>query len=97
LAKPRQVVLGLLHFHHCPKDFSMNEDSLTGTVKFFNASKGYGFITADGGEEIFFHQSNVKETGFRDMLRQGDLVTFEIKNGQKGKRAVNIFRKATAE
>ena len=75
----------------------MKEDSLTGTVKFFNSSKGYGFITADGGEEIFFHQSNVKETGFRDMLRQGDIVTFEIKNGQKGKRAVNIFRRATAE
>ena len=75
----------------------MKEDSLTGTVKFFNASKGYGFITADGGEEIFFHQSNVKETGFRDMLRQGDIVTFEIKNGQKGKRAVNIFRRATVE
>ncbi len=75
----------------------MKDDALTGTVKFFNATKGYGFITADGGEEIFFHQSNVKETGFRDMLRQGDIVSFEIKNGQKGKRAVNIFRRATGE
>jgi len=75
----------------------MKDDALTGTVKFFNATKGYGFITSDGGEEIFFHQSNVKETGFRDMLRQGDIVTFEIKNGQKGKRAVNIFRRVTAE
>ena len=75
----------------------IKEDLLSGTVKFFNASKGYGFITADGGEEIFFHQSNVKETGFRDMLRQGDIVKFEIKNGQKGKRAVNIFRKAAME
>ena len=75
----------------------MKDDALTGTVKFFNATKGYGFITSDAGEEIFFHQSNVKETGFRDMLRQGDIVTFEIKNGQKGKRAVNIFRRVTAE
>lgn len=70
---------------------------MNGIVKFFNASKGYGFITMDGGSDIFFHQSNVKETGFRDMLRQGDFVEFEVKNGQQGKRAVNIFRKATAE
>ena len=66
---------------------------MNGTVKFFNGSKGYGFITADGGEDIFFHQSNVKATGFRDELKQGDLVTFEVQNGQKGKRAVNISRK----
>ncbi len=70
---------------------------MNGMVKFFNASKGYGFITMDGGEDIFFHKSNVKETGFRDSLRQGDIVEFEVKNGQQGKRAVNIFRKATAE
>lgn len=65
---------------------------MTGTVKFFNATKGYGFITAEGGEEIFFHQSNVKETGFRDMLLQGDRVSFEIKTELKGKRAINISR-----
>ena len=66
---------------------------MNGTVKFFNGAKGYGFITMDGGEDIFFHQSNVKETGFRDSLKQGDLVTFDVQNGQKGKRAVNIARK----
>jgi cold shock protein len=65
---------------------------MTGTVKFFNSSKGYGFITVDGGEEIFFHQSNVKETGFRDTLKQGDLVTFDVKTELKGKRAINIVR-----
>jgi CspA family cold shock protein len=65
---------------------------VNGTVKFFNSAKGYGFITMEGGEDIFFHQSNVKETGFRDTLKQGDLVTFEVQNGQKGKRAVNIAR-----
>ena len=65
---------------------------MNGTVKFFNSSKGYGFITMEGGEDIFFHQSNVKETGFRDSLKQGDLVTFEVQNSQKGKRAVNIAR-----
>ncbi|RPH38224.1 cold shock domain-containing protein [bacterium] len=65
---------------------------MTGTVKFFNSSKGYGFITVEGGEDIFFHQSNVKETGFRDTLKQGDLVTFDIKTELKGKRAINIVR-----
>ena len=65
---------------------------MNGTVKFFNGTKGYGFITVEGGEDIFFHRSNVKETGFRDMLKQGDLVTFDIRDGQKGKRAVNIVR-----
>lgn len=67
--------------------------AMEGTVKFFNATKGFGFITVDGGEDIFFHQSNVKQTGFRDQLRQGDLVTFEVKTEQKGKRAINISRK----
>jgi len=95
-------VLGLLFFIYRERGFLMKDDAMTatvisGTVKFFNASKGYGFITMDGGDDIFFHQSNVKETGFRDMLRQGDLVTFEVKNGQKGRRAVNIFRRATTE
>ncbi len=66
---------------------------MEGTVKFFNATKGFGFITINGGEDIFFHQSNVKETGFRSELRQGDLVSFEVKNEQKGKRAINIIRK----
>lgn len=74
-------------------NFNKKEICMNGTVKFFNGSKGYGFITAEGGEEIFFHQSNVKATGFRDTLKQGDLVTFEIQNSQKGKRAVNITRK----
>ena len=65
---------------------------MNGTVKFFNTAKGYGFITDEGGKDIFFHRSNVKETGFRDTLKQGDVVSFEVQNGQKGKRAVNIAR-----
>jgi CspA family cold shock protein len=63
-----------------------------GTVKFFNSTKGFGFITMDNNEEVFFHESNVKNTGFRSTLGQGDLVEFEIKNEQKGKRAYNISR-----
>lgn len=63
-----------------------------GTVKFFNMTKGFGFITTNKGEEIFFHKSNVKDTGFRNMLNQGDQVQFEVKEEQKGKRAYNICR-----
>jgi len=63
-----------------------------GTVKFFNPTKGFGFITTEQGEDIFFHKSNVKNTGFRDVLVQGDKVQFEEKAEQKGKRAYNICR-----
>ncbi len=63
-----------------------------GKVKFFNSSKGFGFIISDSGEEVFFHKSNVKDTGFRDVLFQGDKVQFELKVEQKGKRAYNIVR-----
>jgi CspA family cold shock protein len=63
-----------------------------GTVKFYNASKGFGFIISESGEEIFFHKSNVKNTGFRDVLFKGDTVQFELKEEQKGKRAYNIVR-----
>ena len=57
-----------------------------GTVKFFNATKGFGFVTTKEGEDIFFHKSNVKNTGFREVLLQGDAVQFEIKVEQKGKK-----------
>jgi CspA family cold shock protein len=63
-----------------------------GTVKFYNPVKGFGFITSEKGEDVFFHKSNVKNSGFRDTLLQGDNVQFEEKNEQKGKRAYNIVR-----
>ena len=63
-----------------------------GTVKFYNSTKGFGFITDQAGEDIFFHKSNVKNTGFRDVLVKGDSVQYELKQDQKGKRAYNIVR-----
>ena len=57
-----------------------------GTVKFFNESKGFGFITDEGsGEDIFVHVS-----GLRDDIREGDTVVFETQSGRKGINAVNV-------
>lgn len=61
----------------------------TGTVKWFNESKGYGFILSDAGEDLFAHYSEVKINGFK-LLREGQRVAFEITNGRKGKQASNI-------
>ncbi|OTG83268.1 cold-shock protein [Acinetobacter sp. ANC 5054] len=61
----------------------------TGTVKWFNEAKGYGFILSDAGEDLFAHYSEVKIDGFK-VLREGQRVEFEIINGKKGKQASNI-------
>ena len=62
----------------------------TGTVKWFNDAKGYGFITPDdGGEDLFAHFSAIKMDGFKT-LKQGHRVTFDLKEGEKGKQADNI-------
>ena len=62
----------------------------TGTVKWFNDAKGYGFITPDdGGEDLFAHFSAIKMDGFKTM-KQGQRVTFDLKEGEKGKQADNI-------
>ena len=62
----------------------------TGTVKWFNDAKGYGFITPDdGGEDLFAHFSAIKMDGFTT-LKQGQRVTFDLKEGEKGKQADNI-------
>ena len=62
----------------------------TGTVKWFNDAKGFGFITPDdGGEDLFAHFSEVKGEGFKT-LQEGQKVSFEVKQGPKGKQAANI-------
>jgi len=60
-----------------------------GTVKWFNEEKGFGFITADGGKDVFVHYSAIQSTGFRK-LEEGDRVTFDITEGQKGPQASNV-------
>ena len=66
-----------------------------GRVKFFNVTRGYGFIMTEQGEEVFFHKTDVKETGFRSVLKQGDNVTFSLRLVPKGKRAFNVIRDST--
>jgi len=62
----------------------------TGTVKWFNDSKGFGFITPDeGGEDLFAHFSAININGFKT-LKEGQRVSFDIVKGQKGKQASNI-------
>jgi CspA family cold shock protein len=58
----------------------------TGTVKFFNTSKGFGFIVDDqGGSEVFVHVSGLKQD-----IKEGDKVSFELEQGKKGPNAVNV-------
>jgi CspA family cold shock protein len=63
----------------------------TGTVKWFNDAKGFGFITPDqGGEDLFAHFSAIQGNGFKT-LKEGQKVTFDVTTGQKGQQAGNIF------
>lgn len=60
-----------------------------GTVKWFNEKKGFGFIEQEQGPDVFVHYSNIKGTGFKS-LDEGDRVTFDIEQGEKGPVAVNV-------
>ena len=60
-----------------------------GTVKWFNAEKGFGFIAPESGEDVFVHFSAIQSTGYRS-LDEGQTVEFDITQGQKGPQAVNV-------
>ncbi len=66
----------------------MNERT-TGTVKWFNPSKGYGFIARDGGEDIFVHHTAIQAEGYRT-LEEGQRVEFDVETGAKGLKANNV-------
>ncbi|AMW32809.1 MAG: cold shock domain-containing protein [Fervidobacterium pennivorans] len=62
---------------------------MKGTVKWFDAKKGYGFITKEDGEDIFVHYSAIQVEGFKT-LKEGDKVEFDVQNGAKGPQAANV-------
>ena len=61
----------------------------TGTVKWFNASKGFGFISRNGGEDVFVHFRSISGEGYKT-LNEGDKVEFEVERGPKGLQASNV-------
>ncbi|HLV77063.1 cold-shock protein [Marinobacter shengliensis] len=63
--------------------------TVTGTVKFFNESKGFGFITREGGPDVFVHYSSIQGGGFKT-LAEGQQVEFTVSQGQKGPQADNV-------
>ena len=60
-----------------------------GTVKWFDETKGYGFITSEDGGDIFVHYSSIEGGGFKSLV-EGDSVSFEVEQGEKGPKAVNV-------
>lgn len=63
-----------------------------GTVKWFNDSKGYGFISRADGDDVFVHFSSIAGDGFKS-LQEGDAVTFEVEDSDRGPQAINVAKK----
>ena len=70
-------------------NFSGEVQVAQGTVKWFNDSKGYGFISREEGEDVFVHHTAIQTEGFRS-LSENDVVTFDVSEGPKGLQAVNV-------
>ncbi len=62
---------------------------MTGTVKWFNSEKGFGFIEREGGEDVFVHFSAIKAEGYKS-LEEGQRVEFDVEKGQRGQQATNV-------
>jgi cold shock protein len=62
-----------------------------GKVKWFNESKGYGFIEQDGGDDVFVHYSEIQSSGFKSLV-EGDVVHFDVTQGPKGLQATNVTK-----
>jgi CspA family cold shock protein len=69
----------------------MSQQRTSGTVKWFNDSKGFGFLAVEGGQDVFVHHSAIVSQGFRS-LSEGDRVEFTIENGPKGPAAANVYK-----
>ena len=67
----------------------MSNERMTGTVKWFSDDKGFGFLSVEGGKDVFVHHSEISSTGFRS-LAEGDRVEFSVEQTPKGLSAVNV-------
>ncbi len=68
----------------------MSDQRVSGTVKWFNDNKGFGFIEQEGGSDVFVHFSAITSDGFKS-LKEGQRVTMEVTSGQKGPQAENVI------
>jgi CspA family cold shock protein len=64
-------------------------ERITGTVKWFDAGKGYGFVAREGGTDVFVHQSAIQAEGYRTLV-EGQRIEFEVEQGPKGAKASNV-------
>jgi CspA family cold shock protein len=69
----------------------MSENRQQGTVKWFNAQKGFGFIAREGGPDVFVHHSAIQSAGYRELV-ENERVEFDIVQGPKGLQAANVTR-----
>lgn len=69
----------------------MSEERITGTVKWFNSQKGFGFIARENGPDVFVHYSAIQGSGYRELL-EGERVEFSIVQGPKGLQAAEVIR-----
>ena len=72
------------------QEVDMSGERVDGTVKWFNDDKGFGFIEREGGQDVFVHHSAIQMEGFRT-LKEGQKVTMEVTQGQKGPQADNVL------
>jgi len=68
----------------------MSDSRVSGTVKWFNDAKGFGFIEQEGGADVFVHHSAIQSEGFKS-LKEGQRVTMDVTQGQKGPQAENVI------
>jgi CspA family cold shock protein len=87
--KPRSAAYGHLIERATRAHSNREQRNMQGTVKFFNSEKGYGFISREGGNDVFVHHTSIVGTGFKN-LAEGQTVEFEIGQGRKGDEAQNV-------
>ena len=82
--------MGTCRAYQSGSSVSREEKSVaTGTVKFFNSEKGFGFISREEGDDVFVHYSNIQATGYKS-LDEGQRVEFDVAPGRKGEEAQNV-------